>query len=304
MRLRRPLPAVQGDTLHIVGVGDNRIGKDRPGLRLRQDNRAVAAGTYDIGFADVNVLVKFNAKNPGNKVFSFYIVLDNTLSAIVALKKSGIRTPKDLVGRKIAAPVWDNSRILFPIFANANGFSPDAVNWLSVKPTIRDSLLLSGKTDAVSAFSTSVILNLKKQGIGRKDIVVLPFSELGADFYGSGLVVSEKYAAANPDVLKSFVRAVIKGTRDSLADPKAAVASVYKRDSLTRPAVELERFQMVRDQTVLTASVKANGFSHVDPKRLARTVGFVAKAMKISNPPPARDIFRGDYLPAAAMRMP
>ena len=29
MRLRRPLPAVQGDTLHIVGVGDNRIGKVR-----------------------------------------------------------------------------------------------------------------------------------------------------------------------------------------------------------------------------------------------------------------------------------
>ena len=27
MHLRRPLPAVQGDTLHIVGVGDNRIGK-------------------------------------------------------------------------------------------------------------------------------------------------------------------------------------------------------------------------------------------------------------------------------------
>ena len=27
MRLRRPLHAVQGDTLHIVGVGDNRIGK-------------------------------------------------------------------------------------------------------------------------------------------------------------------------------------------------------------------------------------------------------------------------------------
>ena len=35
MRLRRPLPAVQGDTLHIVGVGDNRIGKQRtPATRL------------------------------------------------------------------------------------------------------------------------------------------------------------------------------------------------------------------------------------------------------------------------------
>ena len=29
MRLRRPLPAVQGDTIHIVGVGDNRIGKEQ-----------------------------------------------------------------------------------------------------------------------------------------------------------------------------------------------------------------------------------------------------------------------------------
>ena len=32
MHLRRPLPAVQGDTLHIVGVGDNRIGKQRATL--------------------------------------------------------------------------------------------------------------------------------------------------------------------------------------------------------------------------------------------------------------------------------
>ena len=34
MRLRRPLPAVQGDTLHIVGVGDNRIGKKQKNKKL------------------------------------------------------------------------------------------------------------------------------------------------------------------------------------------------------------------------------------------------------------------------------
>ena len=32
----------------------------------------VSAGTYDIGLADVNSLVAFNAKNPGNKVVSFF----------------------------------------------------------------------------------------------------------------------------------------------------------------------------------------------------------------------------------------
>lgn len=264
----------------------------------------VAAGTYDIGFADINVLVKFNAKNPTRKVFSFYVVFDATLSAIVALSKSGIRTPKDLIGRKIAAPVWDNTRILFPIFAKANGIDPGSVKWQSVKPAIRDSLLLRGQTDAVAAFSTSVLLNLGKQGIPRKDIVVMHFSKLGADFFGSGLVVSEKYAAKNGEVLKAFVRAVIKGTRDSFADPKAAVASVHKRDSLTRESVELKRFAMVRELAVLTPSVKANGFSHVDTKRLERTIGYVVEAMKIKNPPPARDVFRADYLPPASLRMP
>ena len=40
MRLRRPLPAVQGDTLHIVGVGDNRIGKHGSSIdELREDSK-------------------------------------------------------------------------------------------------------------------------------------------------------------------------------------------------------------------------------------------------------------------------
>ena len=40
MRLRRPLPAVQGDTLHIVGVGDNRIGKDCYAPHASEPNRS------------------------------------------------------------------------------------------------------------------------------------------------------------------------------------------------------------------------------------------------------------------------
>ena len=55
---------------------------------------------------------------------------------------------------------------------------------------------------------------------------------------------------------------------------------------------------------MLTPNVKANGFSHVDAKRLERTLGLVAKAMKITNPPSPSDVFRADYLPPASQRMP
>ena len=77
-----------------------------------------------------------------------------------------------------------------------------------------------------------------------------------------------------------------------------------KHDNLMRESVEMKRFAMVRDLAVLTPSIKANGFSHVEAKRLERTLGFVAKAMRISNPPATRDVFRADYLPPASQRMP
>ena len=54
MRLRRPLPAVQGDTLHIVGVGDNRIGKDYSTSSASKRTR-FSSGTLPICLRDLSV---------------------------------------------------------------------------------------------------------------------------------------------------------------------------------------------------------------------------------------------------------
>ncbi|MEJ0069532.1 MAG: ABC transporter substrate-binding protein [Pseudomonadota bacterium] len=81
----------------------------------------VASGTYDIGFADVNLLIKFNAENPNNKVKAFFVAYDASLASIVTLARTGIRVPKDLEGHIIAAPDYDNVRVLFPAFARLAG---------------------------------------------------------------------------------------------------------------------------------------------------------------------------------------
>ena len=54
------------------------------GLRVKIDRgfgsadtiSKVAAGTYDFGFADLNLLVDFNAKNPANKVVGVFVSFD------------------------------------------------------------------------------------------------------------------------------------------------------------------------------------------------------------------------------------
>jgi len=66
----------------------------------------VASGTYDLGFADLAALMEFHANNPDapNKPVAIMMVYNNTPASVMALKKSGIKTPADLTGKKTGRP--------------------------------------------------------------------------------------------------------------------------------------------------------------------------------------------------------
>jgi NitT/TauT family transport system substrate-binding protein len=264
----------------------------------------VASGAYEFGLADIPTLVTFNAKNPKTKVVAVLVQYDKTETSIVALKKSGITAPKDLTGKTIAAPASTSARLLFPIFASVNGFDAQSIKWVTVKPDVKDSLLLRGEVDAVTAFPSTTLFFLQSQGVPLSDAVVLRFADHGLDLLGNGVIVSEEFAAKNPDVVKAFVRAAVKGFREAAVDTKKAVASAKKRDNLMREDIEEPRVNMLMQSSVLTANVKTNGFSHVEGERLARMIEFVAKAMEIAEPPKPAEVFRGDFLPAAVERKP
>src|SRR5215211_2551096 len=55
----------------------------------------VAAGTYPIGFFDINSLVKFQDQNPEKKVQAVLMVYDRPPFAIASVAKTGISKPKD-----------------------------------------------------------------------------------------------------------------------------------------------------------------------------------------------------------------
>ena len=69
----------------------------------------VASGAYDIGFADMAALMKFHANNldAPNKPVAVMVVYNDTPASVMAFKKSGIKFPADLNGKKFGAPVFD-----------------------------------------------------------------------------------------------------------------------------------------------------------------------------------------------------
>ena len=262
----------------------------------------VASGAYDMGFADMAALMEFQANNPTapNKPVAVMMVYNNTPAAVLALKKSGIKTPADLAGKKLGAPVFDAGRKAWPIFAKANGIGN--VNWTSMDPTLRETMLVRGDIDAITGFSFTSLLNIEARGVKAEEVVVMPYPSFGVKLYGNAIIVSEQFLAKNPEAVKAFLRAFTKGTKDVIADPKAAIATLKARDGLVSEILELRRLKMALDATVLTADAKAEGFGEIRGPRLSLMASQVSDAFATKERVNTALVWKDGFLPSAADR--
>jgi NitT/TauT family transport system substrate-binding protein len=295
----------------IWGLGIDRGLFKAQGLNVAMDRGygsgdsivKVASGAYDIGFADLSALVKFNASNPDKRVIAVYQGFDRTLTAIITLKKSGITKPAELVGHVIGGQENDASRLLFPAFARVNHFDADKVSWKSVAPNLREAILVQNQVDAISGFTSTSIFNLINVGIKKDDIVALPFATNGLDLYGNAVIVREAYLAKNPDLVRGFVKGTIESTKALIKDPAAGMEAMKARDPLFDTKLEAQRLQLVLDDAILTPAVRKDGFGVVDPARIALLISLNAEAYGIANPPTPEQIYTIKFLPPAAERM-
>jgi NitT/TauT family transport system substrate-binding protein len=264
----------------------------------------VASGAYDIGFADVNAAVKFNAQNPDKRVIAVLQVFNRTLSSIIALKKSGITDPKQLPGHTVGAPEADASRLLFPAFAKKNGIDPATVTWKSIAPNLRETILIQGQVDAISGFSSSSLFNLIAAGVPREDVVLLPYAKYGLDLYGNAVIVREDTIQSKPDMVRGFVKATIEGTKALIKDPQAGLQAMHARDPLFDVALEGDRLNLVMDEAILTPDVKKNGFGTVIPERMALTIKSNLDANGLNADLKPDQLYTTSFLPPQAERMP
>lgn len=259
----------------------------------------VASGTYDVGFADLAALMEFwgNNANIPTKPVAVMMVYNNTPAAVFALKKSGIKAPADLVGKKLGAPVFDAGRKAFPVFAAANGLDQTRISWVSMDPPLRETMLARGDVDAITGFYFTSLLNLNARGVKDEDIVILPYPQYGVKHYGNAIIVSEKLAKENPEAIKAFLRAFTRGVKEVLADPAAAVKVVKARDPIIDEALELRRLKLAIAGSIATADARAEGFGEISAPRLALMASQVADAFGLKERLDPARIFDASFLP-------
>jgi NitT/TauT family transport system substrate-binding protein len=264
----------------------------------------LGTGKFDIGFSDMYNALDFNDKNPNDRLLAVAVPQNKAAFAVMSLKEKGITDPKGLEGKTMGAPAGDGPRKLFPLFAQQVGVNPSSVNWETMEPKLRETFLLQGKVDAISGFSTSALPSLLKGGKKMEDINVFYYTDHGLDFYGNAILTKKAFAEQNPEVVKGFVRAYLRGVQDVLKDPSAGLDAVLAADQskLMDREAEKVRLQVALERLLVTPEVEAQGLGAIDSKRLEKTIEQTIEGFGLKSKPTIADIYTEQFLPPKDQR--
>lgn len=138
--------------------------------------------------------------------------------AIVSRAANGIKTPQDLVGRQVGLPgFFGTSYVGYVGLLSANGISEDQVQASDIGFTQIETLL-SDQAEAVVVFANNEPVQLANMG---EAIDVLQVADY-IDLVHNGIVTNEQTIANDPELVRGFLRALLRGLSDTLADPDAA----------------------------------------------------------------------------------
>jgi NitT/TauT family transport system substrate-binding protein len=102
--------------------------------------------------------------------------------------------------------------------------------------------------------------------------------------------------------VRAFLRAYLRGLKDTVKSPGNAVDTVIQRIDGAQRALELERLTMMVRENIVTPEVKADGYGGIDTSRFEKAIEQLASIHKFKTPPKADDIFDASFLPAVRER--
>ncbi len=263
----------------------------------------VAAGSSDFALVDINALIRFRDKPDASPVKAVFVLFNKAPYAIIARKSRGINALSDIEGKTLGVAEGDLSIRLWPALARQNGIKIASVKLSKIGAAVREPMLSAGQVDAVTGFSFLSAVNLRDRGIPADDLAVLRYADYGCEAYGFAVIVNPAFAAARPEAVKGFLRAVIGGTHLAIKEPNRAVDDVVSRMDGGSHDLELERLRTVIRDNILTGEVKQNGIGGIDPARFERALDQLAEDFKFKKRPSAVDIFDDAFLPPRGGRL-
>ncbi len=239
----------------------------------------IAAGAADVGSGGLAALLQARAESnvPVRALLGVFTVQPD---AIFTTEGSGIKTLKDLKGKKIATATFTSSNVIWPLVLKAVGVDPSDVTLLKVDPGALAPMLASGQVDGTINWSTASPPFDQALASVNKKLKILPWTDAGFDGYGYSVFAADKLIKDKPDVVARFTKAYLTAAKMALADPADVARSMKATFPEMDEALVEKQFMTIVPLMQNDISNK-EGLGTLTKDRLATTWEWTAKAQNM-----------------------
>ena len=192
-----------------------------PGKGSTVSVQIVAAKECNFGNADATTALI--ARSKGAPIVVLAVINQSPTVGVYSFKSANIKSPKDLIGKKVATELTSKKHAQFLGFLKKQGIDPDKITFIPITGGGELTLLLSGKVDATLGMITGCEPVLKAE---KKDYNVMLLKDYGVNIYDNSIITNEEIIKNNPELVRRLVRAALKGVHYTIGHPQEA-ADIY-----------------------------------------------------------------------------
>jgi NitT/TauT family transport system substrate-binding protein len=255
----------------------------------------VGAKTDTFGQADASRAALARGQGAPLKVLASFI--QRSEGTVVSYAASGINKPEDLVGKKVGTSQGSSSTVLFQALLKASGIPESKVNIISVDSTAKVAALLQHRVDAITGLMSAECVDVREKSPGEK-VSCMQVADYGVKALGSGLIVNDDTIKENPDLVRRFVRASLKGWAEALKNPAEAAAIGMKYFPLTDA-----KLLQVQLEAVIPSIHSSNSVGHpigwMAQEDWRGTIETLQTFLGLTSAAPITDYYTNDFIPEA-----
>ncbi|MBN9026856.1 MULTISPECIES: ABC transporter substrate-binding protein [Kaistia] len=213
-------------------------------------------------------------------------------SSIISLTKTGLKAPKDLVGKTVG--IQANNQVVWNAFLKINGIDPASVNTVPAQHDFTP--LVSGELDAFFGFSNDDVVQLRQKG---QDVSYLLMADYGYPMFNCNYLVTEetlKDKEKRAQVV-AFMRGAIRGWQEAVKNPALSAqltVDVYGKGNGLDQAAQ-EKSAAATNELMVTPDTEKHGLFWMTDKAVDETIATLATAGIVAK----KDLFTNEILEEA-----
>lgn len=255
--------------------------------------QAAGSGDFDVVLAGLGALAQAQQAAGANTLIAVAGLLQKDPTSIISLEGSGIKTPKDIEGKRLGTDAGNLEDGMIKAFADANGVDFDKVEVIIINGGNDRVALLKGDVDFINGWA-----NPDGDKVAAEHPIEPPllFADYGVNLLGTSVITSKSWLAEHGDTMKAFLRALIKGKAAADADPAATLKIFMEARPDSDPKI-IENDLRVMGKYEHTAATEGKPYGTVADSDVALTISLLEKYSGMKPGLKPSDIYDGAYLP-------